>query len=114
MSTELKVKQEPKSPRVRNPRTPRTRKAPTTPRKRKTHPMAGTIWWGPEADGKNPLKDYIRPSDKLRVCANLEAAYKFMLQNTRMTLKKYNYIQAARLYYHDHGECPPDMNDLMR
>jgi hypothetical protein len=104
----------PKTPRAKTPKTPKApkKKKPTTPRKpRAKKPVT---WWGPEQDGKNPLKDYIPPSSDLRVSEPLEQAYKFMLSIPRhMTAKRYDMIQCARRYYHDKGECPFYLNDMM-
>ena len=97
----------PRKPVVRKPKA----KAPRAPKK--AFPKHATVWWGPEQDGKDPMTEYIPPAARLRVNPMMEEAYKAMLNMGGMNPKRYNTIQAARLYYNDHGECPPDMGDYM-
>jgi hypothetical protein len=102
-----------KAKKPRKPVVPKPHaKAPR--RTKKDFPKHSIVWWGPEQDGKDPMTEYIPPAARLRVNPAMEEAYKAMIDHPLgMTPKRYNMIQAARLYYNDHGECPPDLGDYM-
>jgi len=94
-------------------RPPKTPSSPNTNnQKKEKDPLDKYIWWGKEQDGKHPLRDFVPPPTNLRLSPLIEQPYRTILENKRMTLRLYNYIQAARLYFHDKGVYPFLMIDL--